>query len=378
MSEWRYLVQAVDGINPPTLLIPDLALTNVQITDALNGPGELTGEIPIEQAGLRDIGNELPSLRPWACAVWAEASGQIKGGGILVSSQFRGSSWSLTCVGFSGYPEGQPYEDSNIFVEADPLDIYRHIWNHLQSKPGSDLGMTLADTVSPVRIGHQVDGEEYDQPGSPTFEDGAYRLAWYETDDLGSTIDDLAQSTPFDWHETAHWNADRTTIDHHIDIGYPRLGRRRNDLRFVHGENIRADLSIDLGEDSWASHLLLLGAGEGRDMVRGTASRALDSRLRRVVVVSNPDLRRRKLAGKKARRALAKINGNPVLDQIEVFDHPHAPLTSWHVGDEIRVQVDTGWAPLDGWFRITESMIRPDQGDVATLTLERTSQGVLT
>jgi hypothetical protein len=377
-SEWRYLVQAVDGINPPTLLIPDLALTDVTITDALNGPGELTGNIPVEQLGLRDLAGNLPVLRPWGCAVWAEASGQIKGGGMLVSSRFQGSSWALTCVGFSSYPEGQPYEDSTLFVEADPLDIFRHIWNHVQGKKGADLGMTVANTSSPVRIGHYVEGGDYDQPGSPTFEDGPYRLAWYETEDLGTAIDDLAQSTPFDWRETIGWNADRTTIDHHIDIGYPRLGRRRHDLRFVHGENIRADPSIDLPEDSWASHLLLLGAGEGRDMVRGTASRALDSRVRRATVVSSPDLRRRKLAGKKARRALARINGNPTLDSIEVYDHVNAPLGTWQCGDEIRIQVDDGWAPFDGWFKIVESTIRPDQGDVATLSLERTDQGVLT
>src|SRR5690606_11357613 len=66
-----------------------------------------------------------------------------------------------------------------------------------------------------------------------------YQLAWHEDIDLGSTIDTLCTQTPMDYREVWEWASPaRDAVRMRIEMGYPRLGRRRDDLRFVQGENV--------------------------------------------------------------------------------------------------------------------------------------------
>ena len=65
-----------------------------------------------------------------------------------------------------------------------------------------------------------------------------YELLWWESPDCGSEIDSLATQVPFDYRERHQWNADRTEVEHFLDMAHPMLGRRRPDLRFAVGENV--------------------------------------------------------------------------------------------------------------------------------------------
>src|SRR5690625_8035569 len=99
MSDWRYIVQALPS---GEWLEWDLPLSRVEVVHELSGPGGLTGTVPVEIGRLlTPDGKAL--LLPWACAIWAVASGEIRGGGILVRSEFNGQSWTIDCVGLSGY-----------------------------------------------------------------------------------------------------------------------------------------------------------------------------------------------------------------------------------------------------------------------------------
>lgn len=368
---WRYLAQRLtgDGLGE---FIGEVPLRSVGITDTLSGPTGLTGTVSPKTMQL--IGDDgRPLLENWGTAIWAEESGLIRGGGILVHRGIAGPELSLECAGFTSYPKDMPYTDSWFGVEIDPLDVVRHIWEHLQSKPGGNLGLQVSNVMTGLKIGVELEQVEFDtQEGPVSFEAGPVKLAWYQTHDLGGEIDTLAADTPFDYHEWHQWAANgENQLEHFLDFGYPRLGNRRADLRFVIGENVFLVPSVeDTGED-YANETLVLGAGEGRTMLRGGAA-VNDGRLRRVKTTEDKSLRSLVSVNALAKRLLAWSSGiGDSVTEITVRNHHHAPLGSWQVGDDIRVQGEAGWTEVDQWARVLSSTMSPESGDAAVLTISR-------
>jgi hypothetical protein len=361
MAGWRYLAQRLTGSGAGEFLDFELPLSNVEITRELSGPSRLTATITPEIGRLRGADGRL-ILEEWGSAIFPEADDQIRGGFILVHSEMRGPEWRVDCIGYAGYPQGMPYTESIFFVEADPMDIARHIWSHLQAQPGGNLAVVLDETKSPVRIGERLEQVEFDtQAGPVSFEAGPYKLAWYQTDDLGKNFDDLAAETPFEYDEEHSWAANGSTqIDHRIRLYYPRKGRRRGDLRFAVGENIHVVPTLERDGDDYANEVLALGAGEGRDMLRASVA-APDGRLRRVAVVTDKSARSERAARDVAAIELAGRQGLDDIRELVVSDHPHAPLGTFDTGDDILVVGDLGWTDVEMWVRVLSISMRPER-----------------
>lgn len=365
---WRYLAQRLTGDGKGEFIDMALPLAGVQIEDVLSGPGRISGAIAPEVMRLKGPDGR-PLLEEWSTAIYAEKDGEIRGGGILVHSEFTGAEWRLDAMGFCGYAQGMPYTDSTFFVGADPADIFRHAWDHLQSQLGGNIGLVVDGTTTPLRLGTALDQIEYDtQNGPMRFESGPYKLTWYLTDDIGRALDDLAAQTPFEYLEEHTWKGE--TIEHRLRLGYPTVGVRRPELRFVIGENVSTVPTLERDGEDYANEILALGAGEGRDMVRATDARP-DGRLRRVAVVTDKTARSPSAAQSLARQELALRQGIEGIADLSVRDHPHARIGSWRPGDEIRVQGKLGWIDLDAWCRVLSTTISPDDPSVAQLTIAR-------
>lgn len=352
---------AGDG-QPGEWLHEDLPMTGVQLTDVLSGPPTVTGTIdPVYRRLKADDGS--PVLDEWATVIYAEADRQIRGAGIYQGGTFNGPQWSLTSAGFASYPHGMGYEAEASFVQADPLDIVRHVWDHLQGGLDSNLGLTVDDsTTTPVRVGTE--------DISDSTSDGPFQLNPWSTDDLGTVIDDLAKSTPFDYHERHYWNQARSDIVHELQFGYPSIGRRRPELRFVFGENIHAVPTAARDGSKYASHVRFLGAGEGRDMVRAEA-RMRSGRLRRMVTIDDKSVTGPNRAQRFARRELTARQLLPTVGDVICYDRPQARLGSWSVGDEIRVQGELDWMPIDLWMRVVSITVTPDNPEIIRMSLMR-------
>lgn len=370
---WRYIAQRLTGDGAGEFLTMDLPLKGVAVTKTLSGPDQITGTIAPEIGLLRDDSGRL-LLEEWSTALYAEQDGKIRGGAILTGSSFDGPSWRVDSIGFAGYPQGMPYTSATFFVEADPADIYRHIWEHLQSQPDGNLGVVVDPTTTAKRIGTELRQAEFDtQSGPLSFESGPYKLAWYLTDDCGSAMDALAEQTPFEYRERHTWvDGSYDEIEHRIELGYPSLGTRRHDVRFVIGENVSAAPAVEVDGEDYANQILALGAGEGRDMIRGDAGRP-DGRLRRVAVVTDKQRRTKREARSLAVKALAERQASlrGAFATVTVRDHPHARIGSWTEGDEIRVQGKLGWVDVDDWYRVTSTTLQPDAPDIATISIVR-------
>ena len=367
----KYLARRLTGDR--AWLHNDLPLSNVQRTRALSGPGGIAADIEPELRE-RIAEDGRPVIEDWNTIIYAvdeEKPGQpiVNHGIVIPPTTWEEAATRLTCAGVSCYPQGMTFDterfwgpgNSNPKTKApeiprpDPLQIVQDLWDYLQAQPNSDLGVVLTgDLRSGVRIG------TYDDP---------YRLVWWESPDIGDEIDKLAESTPFDYIEDAAWVGEAMDeVAHTVRIGWPRLGGRREDLRFVLNENI---VSSDPAESpgAYANDVLGIGNGEGRTMVM-SRSTVLDGRLRRTKIVTDKTL------GQYALNRLTvsvreRSSSDPDIASVKVREHPNAPLASIVPGDDIYIQTHIpAYGPVRQWSRVM-AVTEADDSDEATLTLRR-------
>lgn len=355
----RFIAQRVpDG----AFLHPELPVETWSFTDTLSGPQALSVTF--------HASHDLPIFKKGHAAIWAEVNDRLYGGIIDTVTRDQ-ATVSVECAGFSSMLQGQPYiGDGEVWSKVDPLVVTRFIWDHWQSFPQGDLGVRVDSTTSPIRIGEEqyvpldTTLSEFDT----TFDDGPIRLSWYESHNLGGMIDGYVKEGYFDYHEQSRWKGDR--IEHRMRLYYPRKGKRRQDLRFVYGENILEPPTVEMQEDGYASEVMLLGAGEGRAKKRAFAG-GKGSGIRHVAVVTEDKIKRQRDADARARREYAKRKGEYEVRGVTVLDHPHAPIGSWSVGDEVRVQGDVAGKDIDQWVRVISSTRGSEKADSATLEVRR-------
>lgn len=463
---WRFHLQSL----PDRVWIDrDLPLQGARVVEAVSGPGSISGY-------LQDTYPNRDDVQEWGTLLVAEQEGRDPVACIIDSVTTERGQLKVEAGGFSMYPQGMPWTDPDYNgIKVDPLDIVWLIWSKLQAKPGGNLGVTVDQTSSTVRLGtpesaaltaaktalanatneekagriaytqastaknaaknallaaanRPTSGVVIVQDSAPsgakrstknlwfdtnngnlahvwngkgwtlslgegaasqaelttlraTYNDksvitnnaatawktdktrlaaakkrvtdvkgGAavpFTLSWWDTHDLGNVIDELAKDTPFDYRERSTWVGDN--IAHRLELGAPALGGRRPDLRFEVGVNVMAP--PPLKERDYASEAVVLGAGEGRAMVRATAT-GNPGRVRRAVVIQRKDIRASAVAAGVARAEVAKRSAAWTFDSLDVTDHPFAPYGSFRPGDIVHVSGNAGWIQLDHWVRI--------------------------
>lgn len=377
---WRYLATRLNGDGTETVLDMDLPVEDVSIDDVLSGDQALNAKI--EPAYSRLIGpDNRPILQEWSTAIYAENDGDIRFGGILVNSSIDGPGLDLETVGFTGYMRDMPYTGSGYKgVKVDGIDPLRVAWAHVQGQRGGNLGLVVDSTTTggKVLLGSTLAADEYDPAGGGldglTLESQAYKFNIYTNHDLGGDIDDLATAVPFDYHERHYWKADGT-IGHALDIGYPAIGRKRDDLRFVFGVNVFEPPTIDRDGSIYASGTLVLGAGDGAQAKRSLIEPPTrPDRLRRIAVVVDDTLKSVKAC---TRRADAENQWRKTLDDITsvvAIDHANARLGAVEVGDTIRIEGQGDWQTWDVEVRVLAISYEPANGGVAEYSVARTDK----
>lgn len=361
MSEWRFIATRLNGDGTETIIHPELPLTGASVTREVSGPGALDGTIDPSVQSLRDSSG-APILIPHSTAIYAEENDVIRHGAILQSRSITGSQLTLSCAGFTTKIKSEPYIGSIFFVKTDPLDIARHMWAHHQGLQGANVGMVV-DTKSKVGrlIGTELRQVEFDtQNGPVSFEAGPYKLNQWETDDLGGKFDGLAKDYGFDYMETHRWNAANTGFTHSLDFGVPRIGTRKSNLRFVVGDNVLVQPSLEMGDDDYYSAVLVRGAGEGATMKKSLVLRPGETRLRRTYVHEDKQLKSDTACGAKAREILGYLNGFVGVTSLTVRPSDWAPIGSWVEGDEVELFTDTDWNDESIFVRILSTTFNPD------------------
>lgn len=355
MGAWRYYLQSLPS---GKWIDKDLPLTGGEVVRAVNAPASIRGTLPTEFGQLRNDDGTL-AIREWGCLIIAEEEGRAPIVGIVDRVPVEGQTLSIEAGGFSMYPTGIPWTAKEFAgIGVDPMDMARKIFAHVQSFAAVGLNITVDGTKSPVKIGTEEKDVEFTTADGDTveFESGPFRLAEWATEDLGKTFADLAEQTPFQYLEHSEWDGEN--LKHRLELGYPTIGARRENLRFEVGVNITAAPSVIA--DEYASTVIVFGAGQGRKKVSSGPISAPTDRMRRVHVETDKSITSTKAAKTAARAILKTLVGSDTIDTVEVVDHDAAPFGTFGPGDEIYVQGDAGWADLDLWVKIEEMAVDTD------------------
>lgn len=400
---WRFYAMRWTGV----WVHRELPLRDVSITHTLSGPGDLTASIEPTYADLVADDGQLV-LREWDTIIVAEAAGRLRGAGILVSTEITGDSLGLDCVGFSGYAAGMPLTSTLSWGGSsagttgqgvDAAEVVRALWGHLQGQPDGNLGVTVDPLTTPYRMGAWHNARKLptdDEPNPPASEVEdppipidrvwtssdrkpaaatgktvywAYSLPWYEDTEVGSKVDEICQQARIEYREQVSWGPDKESVNLRLQLGYPRLGRRASDLRFVEGENISELVTLSRSGEDYANVVAAYGAGEGSKQKRATASQR-DGRLRRVSIVDAKDIDNSASLSAIARDELGRARQITDITGFVVRDHPNAALGSFDVGDDVLVETTIGWQPTRMWVRILSYTYSPD-GDTVSVTCAR-------
>ena len=304
-------------------------------------------------------------------------------------------------------------------VGADPIAIVKDLWGQVAAKPNSDLGVTFGGaTETQHKIAnwrnvlnvwdYHPDAStiiNIDYPQNATADDDGnypaktvlanvatngtnfskarksgtssikqptgknifwnHHIYFYETTDIGQKIDDYATTTPFDYIEHLEWaDADKSDVVMRLDFGYPRLGSRRSNLRFVEGENIFDVIPAVTGGDEYANAVVALGAGDGKDQLRAEAF-VDDERLRVEKVLTASHIADATQLKSYAAAQLNLLLGTLDVAQFTVKQHDNAKIGSFGVGDDLLLMLSTGWmAGRSLWVRVTGVTIVPDSDEI--------------
>lgn len=352
-SSWAYFAQrAVSGawLDRAGLPLRDVALTWDLATDTFAATITPAYAFPL-------AGDGRPVLDEWSTLIYAVADGVIRWGGILTHTDYAGPTATLSGVGFRGYPAGIPYLGPVYkHTAVDPLDVVRMLWAHLQSYPAGNLHLTVdATTASTVRAGTTA------QP---------YELDPWNNTDCGSEMNTLLGACPAETTEAHAFAGGGETVTHTLSFGVPRVGRRRDDLRFVEDENVSQVIALARDGTAYANGVAGTGAGTGSASL--VAQVALDDgRLRRVATYQNQAITTAALLKAKINQVLAAQSQLGGAAQVTLSNHPNAPVGAVGVGDDILLQFVGGWLAGQAiWHRVTAITLTPETG-LMTLTTAR-------
>lgn len=376
--EWRILLFELQGDGTETFIKGDIALTDAAPVRNLSAPHQITGKLNRPYSDLVDPLDGSPLIkRKKTTAYVIDENERIWCGGIVFDFQIEASVLTLDVAGFTAYLKGLPYDGDYTSNGVDPLDVYRMFWAHAQGRQGGNLGLTIDDTITPIRIGAPPRDVNFDTTDGEnvnfTASDSQITYNWWSTADMGGVLDQLASDTPFDYVEEHTFDPESETILHHIRLGYPTIGTVRPEPRFVLGENVKVLPSEDYSGDDVVTEVWVFGAGEGRDRVRGVATIAPEDSLRAVKIVDDKDITSAEAATNRARDILMTYQPDVPgagITQLDIIDHSNARFGSFDVGDEVIYSGEHRWGDVVIWVRILAMALLP--GGKMRLTVVRT------
>lgn len=344
MARWRYWAQhALTN----QVLAASLPVADPEFGHELNGPGHFRGRLEPRfvqaNAAALDAGNVY---------LYAQFGTLLMWGGLLWFSQPQDRSWGLEAAGWSSYLNQRYDHHGELngrgpYVNTDPCKIIRDVWAYAQEQPDGTLGVQVDTTTSTAKVGTAKE---------------PWHSYWYEVPNLGDHIDNLvSEDDSPDYANHCSYATDGSVV-RRVRLGYPRLGRRRTDITFRSGINIIDSPPIRYSGEDYANTVIATGSGEGT-ATRKAVDSVRDGRLRvekhlaLPSVNGNDVLAKRAAADRKRRQILGQT------EQITVRHHPHAPLGSWQIGDDVQVAVHNEWTSWSAWCRITGWTVKPGAGD---------------
>lgn len=378
MGEWRFYAQRPGS---GLWLDTDVSLDKVALDWALSGPMSGEAYIPVGMASNPFAEDGKLTWGRMNTVLLGEEDGNLAWGGICTAADPDEKGLKLEFTGSTGWLAGVPFNEAYRVWETNVFEVARKLIRHSQGYP-RHLPINPSDNQSAFTVGDpqppnfpkqppRRKGEsksdytssdrynkwqdEVDQWTKKYGDRERFEVVWWEAPSCGDELASLAKEAGFDYRERMRW-ANKTNLvpEWIVDLG-DDIRNRRTDIKFVDGENLAAPLDTKDADDIYANHVVGLGAGEGRDMVRVDAG-VNDGRLFQATWVQYKSVRKSKRLRSLVQADLRRFsNTDPEVDNVMVWDVPgFAPTSSLRCGDEIEVISASQNPPIQTWRRISD------------------------
>jgi hypothetical protein len=329
----------------------DVVGQEAQITRMLSGPCQIEFKLPPKEPSIQQPGGGGPIvLKPYGHFIHAMKT-DLQGNEIIwASGLFQPSDidpesgvMSVRAEGFSNYPKGLPWLENWNPIAVDPFEIFVRIWNHIQSYPNGDMGVTVYPTTSGTQMlpGFSFNNEDFVQDFFAIF------IRESDALDCGDYLNKLARDIPFDYWEESTWEGGSSPVVKKIRLAYPNGGVDQSDLLFQAGTNVNALTPKQESEVNWFSDIRIKGFFPGK-VYSAQIANADPDRFRRVMDELDLHIDSNERAAAWGHRRLTRRQFPKQWESIVVDPyHPNAPFTSYDVGDLIRIQGKMPWEGLD-------------------------------
>jgi hypothetical protein len=317
------------------ILTRDLTVQKPQVMRVLSGGCHIECDVDF-----RDTSNAGIYFKPWA--QWLHVEKMVLGdrriwcSGIVQPSEVdkKTGITHLTAEGFASYPKKMPWLENWNPLATDVFTVVHKIWDHLQSFPNGNLGVTVTPATSGIEMlpGYAFDGNILNLDFFAQF------IRAVDKNDCGDYIDKLARDIPFDYIERSAWNSDRTAITKTIELGYPKGGVDQDWLCFIINENVMEAVPHIETQIDWVSDITVDGWFPGTEY-SATLTNADPARYRRSIYQDDARINSNERAAAWSKRKLSRRQTPAFWDSIVVdMGHPNAPFGFYDVGDRIMVR----------------------------------------
>lgn len=249
MTDYRYIF----GTLRTEQVLEEIPLYGVIMNMKINAGGDFQGTFQLDQTG-KDNDSLLDACIPGRTWVTCERNGQPIWHGYIWTRTYSAQSKSvqLFAQSFENYPKKRIVRQDLSFVAVEQRNIFTSLWTTMQTPTGGNLNINV-----PAAFGTVL-----------TKDLSVLASDFKAYDNVMSSISD--GNDGFDWYITI--TKDGMLYRKDLLIGYPTLGAPISDgmTVFEYPGNVTqyyfTEPMADAGTD-----IYLIGAGEGSDMIIGTA-----------------------------------------------------------------------------------------------------------
>lgn len=347
--------EAVTG----TILSRDLVTVQPpEVIRTLSGPSSIKFQVSPDEPSMEGIVFKAYGQMIHAEITRVDGTRWIFASGIVQPITIDAESGLVTveAKGFSSYPDKIPWLQNWNPIAIDPFQVVHKIWDHVQSFPQGNLGVTVYPASSNTLLlpGFYFDGSEF------VLDFFAYFVRSEDYRDCLEEINSLCKDVPIDYFEESAWNANRTAINKSLRLAYPRGGTKLTGIMFRQRENVMAMSPAEELDTDYVSDIIVRSWFPGK-MVVSTLQNADPKRYRKVIKDEDALINNRERAAAWMHRKLARRQIPHSWSALTVdMYHPNAPFGTYDVGDDILV---SGEMPMEGrqsqWHRIMS--MQPDE-----------------
>lgn len=293
VDSWKFYAQRTVSNE---WLDTDVQLADCSLTYALSAPN--SGQLLLPTPGVEPFGSDgRPVWGKWDTLFYAEKNGALDSVYIADSVTPSALGTQVKLIGLSGWLSRVEFSSIYQVWETNTFDVLRMLLDHANAKPRGLTWTYPGARMSATTVGDPNPPAKPTKPprhkgeSKSTYQASAryttwqadmttwtntygnyekYKILFWESPYVGDELSSLSTELGFDWRESYQWTAPLTP-EYKINFA-DDLSVLRTDILIEDGVNVLGRLSPSDADETYANKVLAVGAGQGRNTRKATAS----------------------------------------------------------------------------------------------------------